>query len=189
VAVYEVRGGIEFVRKYYRRGQGHGKVRFFSQGQSHTGFSARATTSRGLSQRSSTTPRGSGDTITAAQRLMRSLLSQFQTPTGPRRAVGFFGSGCPTGCPAKLITQSTSDWLISIPWGRGVREISTVRERRKRDQQRCNATAAERFSSRQCGTAPCLGIRLSLDAHATDDKPDSIARISLTPTATRSPCE
>src|SRR5208282_489264 len=38
--------------------------------------------------------------------------SQFQTPTGPRRAVGFFGSGCPTGCPAKLITQSTSDWLI-----------------------------------------------------------------------------
>jgi hypothetical protein len=44
--------------------------------------------------------------------LMRSLLSQFQTPTGPRRAVGFFGSGCPTGYPAKPITQSTSDWLI-----------------------------------------------------------------------------
>src|SRR5271157_5679062 len=107
---------------------------------------------------------------------MRSLLSQSQTPTGPRRAVGFFGSGCPAGCPAKLITQSTSDWLIlfepilSIVDGgnhspqvgrcqrpflvqctllvaglltasapgfrrRGDREISTVRERRKRDQQ------------------------------------------------------
>ena len=34
--------------------------------------------------------------------LMRSLLLQFQTPTAPRRAVGFFGSGRPTGCPAKL---------------------------------------------------------------------------------------
>src|SRR6266851_5631430 len=44
--------------------------------------------------------------------LMRSLLSQFQTPTAPHRAVGFFGSGCPTGCPARRITQSTSDWLI-----------------------------------------------------------------------------
>jgi len=159
--------------------------------------------------------------------LMRSLLSQSQTPTDPRRAVGFFGSGCPTGCPAKLITQSTSDWLIlfepilSIVDGgnhspqvgrcqrpflvqctplvaglltasapgfrrRGVREISTVRERQKRDQQRCKATAAERFSSRRRGTAPCLGIRLPLDAQATDGKPDSIARISLTSTATSS---
>jgi len=40
--------------------------------------------------------------------LMRSLFSQFQTPTAPRRAVGFFRSGCPSGCPAWLITQSTS---------------------------------------------------------------------------------
>jgi len=40
--------------------------------------------------------------------LMRSLLSQSQTPTAPRRAVGFFRSGCPAGYPAWLITQSTS---------------------------------------------------------------------------------
>jgi hypothetical protein len=38
--------------------------------------------------------------------LMRSLLSQSQTPTAPRRAVGFFRSGHPAGCPAWLITQS-----------------------------------------------------------------------------------
>src|SRR5262245_11398340 len=44
--------------------------------------------------------------------LMRSLLSQSQTPTSPRRAVGFFGFGCPAGCPAELITQSTLDWLM-----------------------------------------------------------------------------
>ena len=36
---------------------------------------------------------------------MRSLLSQSQTPTAPRRAVGFFRSGCSSGCPAELITQ------------------------------------------------------------------------------------
>src|SRR5437660_4169211 len=46
--------------------------------------------------------------------LMRSLLSQSQTPTTPRRAVGFFGFGCPTSCPAELITQSTLDWLILL---------------------------------------------------------------------------
>jgi len=40
--------------------------------------------------------------------LMRSLLSQSQTPTAPRRAVGFFRSGRLAGCPARLITQSTS---------------------------------------------------------------------------------
>src|SRR5271165_3280393 len=40
--------------------------------------------------------------------LMRSLLSQSQTPTAPRRAVGFFRSGGLAGCPARLITQSTS---------------------------------------------------------------------------------
>jgi len=40
--------------------------------------------------------------------LMRSLFSQSQTPTAPRRAVGFFRSGCPSGYPAWLITQSTS---------------------------------------------------------------------------------
>ena len=45
---------------------------------------------------------------------MRSPLSQFQTPTTPRRVVGFFGSGCPAGCPAEPITQSTSDWLILL---------------------------------------------------------------------------
>jgi len=37
---------------------------------------------------------------------MRSLLSQSQTPTPPRRAVGFFRFGCPIGRPAELITQS-----------------------------------------------------------------------------------
>src|SRR5258708_39554996 len=43
---------------------------------------------------------------------MRSPLSQFQTPTTPRRVVGFFRFGVPAGCPTGLITQSTSDWLI-----------------------------------------------------------------------------
>src|ERR1700731_5289449 len=52
---------------------------------------------------------------------MRSLLSQFQTPTTPRRAVGFFRSGRLAGCPARLITQSTSDWLSII-----VPTLSTV---------------------------------------------------------------
>jgi len=38
--------------------------------------------------------------------LMRSLFSQSQTATTPRRAVGFFRSGCPSGYPAWLITRS-----------------------------------------------------------------------------------
>jgi hypothetical protein len=46
--------------------------------------------------------------------LMRSLLSQFQTPTTPRRAVGFFGSGHSPGHPSDLITQLTLDWLRFI---------------------------------------------------------------------------
>jgi hypothetical protein len=41
--------------------------------------------------------------------LMRSLLSQFQTPTTPRRAVGFFGSGRSPGRPSERITQLTLD--------------------------------------------------------------------------------
>jgi len=45
---------------------------------------------------------------------MRSLLSQFQTPTTPRRAVGFFGSGRSLGRPSELITQLTLDWLLFI---------------------------------------------------------------------------
>jgi len=47
--------------------------------------------------------------------LMRSLLSQFLTPTAPRRAVGFFRSGRLAGRPALLITQSTSDRLLCAP--------------------------------------------------------------------------
>ncbi len=31
-------------------------------------------------------------------------------PNSPRRAVGFFRSGCPSSYPAELITQLTSDW-------------------------------------------------------------------------------
>jgi len=42
-----------------------------------------------------------------SQPLMRSLLSQFQTPTAPRRAVGFFGFGSPASCLAAPITQFT----------------------------------------------------------------------------------
>src|SRR5579859_2811047 len=53
--------------------------------------------------------------------LMRSLLSQSQTPTDPRRSVGFFRSGYLAGRPARLITQSTSDWLSII-----VPTLSTV---------------------------------------------------------------
>ena len=34
-----------------------------------------------------------------SQPLMRSPLSRFQTPTAPRRAVGFFRSGSPPSCP------------------------------------------------------------------------------------------
>jgi hypothetical protein len=43
---------------------------------------------------------------------MRSPLSQFQTPTTPRRVVGFFRFGGPAGYPTGLITQSISGWLI-----------------------------------------------------------------------------
>ena len=159
---------------------------------------------------------------------MRSLLSQFQTPTDPRESSRIFRVRTPNRLPCQAgspnllrtgefyLNQSfrSSTAITVVPrWGvvnarfwcsalfivaglltdsapgfrrRGVREISTVRERRKRDQQRCNATAAECFSSRRCGTAPCLGIRLPLDAQATEGKPDSIARISLTPAATSS---
>ena len=52
---------------------------------------------------------------------MRSLLSQFQTPTTPRRAVGFFGSGRSLGHPNELITQLTLDWptfLLTNPFSR-----------------------------------------------------------------------
>ncbi len=41
---------------------------------------------------------------------MRSLLSQSQTPTVPRRTVGFFRFGRPPSCLGWLITQPTSDW-------------------------------------------------------------------------------
>jgi hypothetical protein len=40
---------------------------------------------------------------------MRSPLSRFQTPTSPRRAVGFFGSGYPASFLVGLITQLTLD--------------------------------------------------------------------------------
>jgi len=53
--------------------------------------------------------------------LMRSPLSRSQTPTAPRRDVGFFRSGRLAGCPARLITQSTSDRLSII-----VPTLSTV---------------------------------------------------------------
>jgi hypothetical protein len=46
--------------------------------------------------------------------LMCSLLSQSQTPTAPRSAVGFFRFGCLAGCPARLITQSTSGLQILL---------------------------------------------------------------------------
>src|SRR5208282_3868637 len=42
--------------------------------------------------------------------LMRSLLSQYQTPASPRRFVGFFGSGRRASRPALRITQLTSGW-------------------------------------------------------------------------------
>lgn len=48
-----------------------------------------------------------------------------QTPTAPRRAVGFFGSGYPTSCLARSITQSTSDQLtfyFSQPFQPSTRE-------------------------------------------------------------------
>ena len=44
------------------------------------------------------------------QPLMRSPLSRSQTPTAPRRAVGFFRSGRAPSCLVSLITQLTSDW-------------------------------------------------------------------------------
>lgn len=46
------------------------------------------------------------------QPLMQSPLSRSLTPATPRRAAGFFGSWCPTGCPAGLIAQPTSDWQL-----------------------------------------------------------------------------
>jgi hypothetical protein len=49
-----------------------------------------------------------------SQPLMRSLLSQFQTPMAPRSTIGFFGSGCPADHSAGLITQPTSDWRPMI---------------------------------------------------------------------------
>jgi len=46
------------------------------------------------------------------QPLMRSPLSRFQTPTAPRRAVGFFRSGCSRSHPLEPIARPTSDWPV-----------------------------------------------------------------------------
>jgi hypothetical protein len=46
------------------------------------------------------------------QPLVRSPLSRCQTPTAPRRAVGFFGFGCSAGCPAGHFARLTSDWPV-----------------------------------------------------------------------------
>src|SRR5215813_973727 len=46
--------------------------------------------------------------------LMRSLLSQFRTPTDPRRSVCFFRFSRLASRPARLITQSTSDRLVLL---------------------------------------------------------------------------
>jgi hypothetical protein len=55
----------------------------------------------------------------------RALLSQSRTPTEPRRSVGFFRSGRLASRLAWLITQSTSEWLVShhrsCRWFRGYR--------------------------------------------------------------------
>src|SRR5438270_7444498 len=71
--------------------------------------------------------------------LMRSLLSQSQTPTAPRSAVGFFRFGCLTGCPARLITQSTSGQqvLFRCPFQPST-EI-TLTERSKKSTQTIGA--------------------------------------------------
>ena len=60
--------------------------------------------------------------------LMRSLLSQFRTPTTPRRAVGFFRSGRPAGRPAWLITQSFGLARFIVPTLSTVDEIDINRE-------------------------------------------------------------
>src|SRR5579859_4073746 len=60
--------------------------------------------------------------------LMRSLLSQFRTPTAPRRAVGFFRSGHPAGRPAWLITQSFGLARFIVPTLSTVDAIHTNRE-------------------------------------------------------------
>jgi hypothetical protein len=52
---------------------------------------------------------------------MRSPLSQFQTPTASRGAVGFFGSGRSPGRPSELITQLTLDrptFVLTKPFSR-----------------------------------------------------------------------
>ena len=61
-----------------------------------------------------------------SQPLMRSLLSQFQTPTAPRRAVGFFGFGSPASCPAD------PDHPVYFGWPRFILANPFNRRRRKR---------------------------------------------------------
>ena len=46
------------------------------------------------------------------QPLVRFPLSRTQTPTAPRRAVSFFGFGCPAGHPAEHFARLTSDWPV-----------------------------------------------------------------------------
>jgi ribonuclease HI len=71
---------------------------------------------------------------------MRSLFSQSQTPTAPRRAVGFFRSGCLAGCPARLITQSTSgqQGLFRCPFQPSTE--ATLTERSQKSTQTIGAT-------------------------------------------------
>ncbi len=45
---------------------------------------------------------------------MRSPLLRFQTPTTPRRVVGFFGFGGPASCLATQITRPTLDQSILL---------------------------------------------------------------------------
>jgi len=82
---------------------------------------------------------------------MRSLLSQSQTPTPPRRAVGFFRFGCPTGRPAELITQSTSDRLRFIsanPFDHPFASVHYAPAHLRRSAVRAPATLPSGFSRR-----------------------------------------
>src|SRR5947209_20490398 len=94
--------------------------------------------------------------------LMRSLLSQSQTPTAPRRAVGFFRSDCLTGCPAVLITQSTSDWLILFCQPFQPSTEATLTEHAKMSTQTFGAASARNpVHNDECNLL--LGRRLLID--------------------------
>ena len=76
---------------------------------------------------------------------MRSPLSRSQTPTPPRRAVGFFRSGCSSGCPIELDHSAyfgLAKFYLSQPFQPSTRATLEICSKIVNALFRCNRPAA-----------------------------------------------